>query len=175
MKLKHIVRFEPGYDCIEFKCAYESSRCIPGSGGSHGKHGLDIRFVAMGSAGAVQFVLYTGWLPQYTAPLSINSRWLDKKRYLTPIPADLGYHSMTPQYDEHSIASESCEFCGGKPCYYNGSALNASDAMYALVNGGDAALWKFLDGFYRCIFDGKEYPKPAEFKTTLRRLEVSAT
>ena len=67
---------------------------------------------------------------------------------------------------------DACEYCDGKPCYYDGSGLNANDAMYALVNGGDVALWSFLDAYYAHIFDGKDYPKPAEYPKPLRKEKI---
>ena len=86
------------------------------------------------------------------------------------MPADLGYHSKKPHYDGQQPTGENCEYCDGKPCYYDGSGLNANDAMYALVNGGDNALWAFLDGYYNYVFNGGEYPKPAEYKARPRNL-----
>ena len=85
------------------------------------------------------------------------------------VPFDLGYHSKTPMYDDHDSIVESCEFCDGQPCYYDGSGLNANDAMYALVNGGDEALWSFLDAYYNSVFFGGEYPQPAEYQKKPRQ------
>jgi hypothetical protein len=47
--------------------------------------------------------------------------------------------------------------------------LSAYDAMYALVNGGDTALWAFLDAYYETVFHGAAYPQPAEYKMPLRK------
>ena len=165
--MEHIIRFERGYDCIKFECVHGSKNCKPGSGGSHGIHGLNIRFISKGDAGAVQFLLYTGWTPQYAEESSIVFRSIrDCGRNM--MPADLGFHSKTKRYDDQEPVDSSCEFCDGQPCYYDGSGLNASDAMYALVNGGDAALWSFLDAYYQCVFNGGEYPKPAEYSMPMR-------
>ena len=170
--LEHIVRFERGYDCIRFECLHDSPGCRPGAGGSHGRHGMDIRFVAKGDAGAVQFVVSTGWLPQNAAPSSIGVRnvegWAGD---FGPYPADLGYHSKTPQYDGQGRMGEACEFADG-PCYYDGSGLNAIDGMYALVNGGDAALWAFLDAYYESVFHDAPYPAPAEYAHAPRAKEA---
>jgi hypothetical protein len=46
--------------------------------------------------------------------------------------------------------------------------LNAEDAMLALTNGGDKALWDFLDSYYDCVFNAADYPKPAEYLKPLR-------
>ena len=41
--------------------------------------------------------------------------------------------------------------------------MNASDAMYALVNGGDEGLWEFLETYYKSVFEDGEYPEPCEY------------
>jgi hypothetical protein len=112
----------------------------------------------------VQFLLYTHWLPQRSTPSAIGVRELalNCPVELGPLPADLGYHSKTPHYEGHTSMG-ACEFCDGQDCYYDGSGLNANDAMYALLNGGDDALWKFLDEYYRTVFEDAAYPTPAEY------------
>jgi hypothetical protein len=80
------------------------------------------------------------------------------------MPAELWYHAKQPQYEGQEPIDDCCEFCDGQPCYYEGSGLNANNAMYALVNGGGDALWAFLDAYYAATFDGGKYPAPAEFK-----------
>lgn len=89
-------------------------------------------------------------------------------KHVGPLPVDLGYHSKTPQFDGQSAISESCEILDGEPCYYDGSGLNAHDALHTLVNGGEDALWEFLDSYYDCVFGDAEYPKPAEYKMECR-------
>lgn len=165
--MKHIVKFESGYDCIAFNCIHKSKSCTPGKGGSHGRHGLSIRFVSKGAYGAVQFLLYTGWLPQKIQPSTIGYRKVDNWGSLIA-PADLGYHSITPQHSGQTTMTGSCEFCDGLPCYYDGSGLNANDAMYSLVNGGEDALWAFLDAYYNFIFSKEAYPVPFEYPTSVR-------
>lgn len=164
--MKHIVKFTNGHDCIRFKCINDSERCFPGSGGSHGVHGLNITFISKGSDGAVQFVLYTGWLPFYQKADNIGSRYYDIKA--SAMPADLGYHSKVPMYEGQSKVGESCEYCDGAPCYYDGSGLAAYDAFYTLVNGGDVALWKYLDKYYNARFKGGKYPEVTEYCKPLR-------
>lgn len=166
--MEHIVKFEVGHDCIRFECVNGSKNCKPGEGGSHGVHGLSIRFVTKGKDGAVQFLLHTGWLPQYAEPDNILFRDIRDWGSHT-IPVDLGYHSKTPRHKGQATIQDKCEFCDGQPCYYDGSGLNANDAMYALVNGGDKALWEFLDGYYAATFEGGKYPAPVEYKMPLRK------
>lgn len=168
MKLDRIVRFNAGSDCIRFECIYGSNQCIPGGGGSHGRHGLEIRFVVKGEEGAVQFLLFTGWMPQYAELNEISFRSVDDWGGKFMMPADLGYHSKTPLYADHTATHDACEFCDGQPCYYDGSGLNANDAMYALVNGGDDGLWKFLEEYYKFTFAEAPYPTPVEYSKPLR-------
>ncbi len=165
--MEHIVRFERGYDCVTFECVNGSERCQPGTGGSHGRIGLAIRFVAKGDAGAVQFLLWTGWLPQYAPPSNIGARYIREWNAGTLYPADLGIHAKVAQYEGQPFTTD-CEYCDGGRCHYDGSSLNASDAMYALVNGGDSALWAFLDAYYDTVFNGAAYPAPAEYERPLR-------
>jgi len=163
-KLERIVRFSAGHDCMRFECKLKSPRCMPGGGGSHSVHGVDAKFFVKGADGAVQFVLFTGWLPR--ASKQDEYGW---ESIGGALPADLGYHSKKPRYDGQTSIKEACEFCDGKPCYYDGSGLNAYGAMHALVNGGDAALWAFLEEYYAHVFHGKPYPKPVEYPTPLRK------
>ena len=163
MGLTHTVRFRQGYDCIRFECMRDSPACKPGSGGSHGRHGMTIYFAAQGEAGAVTFTLFTGWLPQYAQPSRIHYREVaDWGQHVQP--ANLGCHSRTPRHEGQEVSQRECEYCDGQPCYCDGSSLNANDAMYSLVNGGDEALWTFLDGYYRSVFEGADYPEPAEYR-----------
>ena len=162
--MEHIVNFRAGHDCIKFECKYDSERCFPGKGGSHGVHGLEIIFIVKGEKGAVQFLLFTGWLPQKTQTDTYAIRdWGNRM-----MPADLGYHAREPQYEGHRQATSSCEYCGGEPCYYDGSGLHASDALYALVNQGEEGLWKFLEAYYLAIFEGADYPALVEYPKSLR-------
>lgn len=172
-ELEHIIKIEAGHDCIKFECLHNSKKCIPGSVGSHGRSGLSIRFVSKGEKGAVQFLLHTDWIPQFTTRSKIGHldirEWASGLTLCYPLPADLGYHSKTPRYEDQKPISEECEFCDEQPCYYDGSSLNASDAMYTLINGGGEALWKFLDGYYDSVYNNGEYPNVKEYKMPLRK------
>ena len=169
-ELEQIVEFNQGHDCIKFECIHKSSDCKPNSGWSHGKHGLEIKFVVKGDKGAIQFLLYTGWIPQYSKRDSISGLYINNWGSFV-LPADLGYHSKEPMYEGQDTIVDSCVYCDGLPCYYDGSSLNASDAMYTLVNGGDKALWEFLKGFYNHIFYNGSYPKLAEYPMPIRSMK----
>ena len=168
-QLEHLVMFEAGHDCITFECKFNSKECKPGEGGSHGKHGLTIRFLVKGKEGVVQFVLYTGWLPRDKKGIGWTSPGM-ANRY--PMPADLGYHSRVPMFEGQGVASESCEYLDGAPCFYDGSTLSAIDAMYCLVNGGHEALWKFLDDYYAHVFFKQRWPDVISYPKPRRKEEV---
>lgn len=165
MSRTHIVKFNSGYDCVNFECVYNSERCYPGSGGSHGKHGLEIEFIVKGKKGAVWFVLYTGWFPQSISEEENSIVDWGRNKVL---PVDLGYHSKIPQYKGQEPTNQSCELCDGQMCFYDGSAINAQDAMYTLVNGGDVKLWEFLESYYNNIFNKAKYPALVKYAKPLR-------
>lgn len=168
MTLKRIISLKRGYDCLKFECITGSESCFPGSGGSHGVHGLSMRFVLKGPEGAVQFILYTGWLPQKVEADKLGMRFIGKWQSLSgPLPVDLGYHSRKPLYEGHSSMGP-CAYCDGEECFYDGSGLNAADAMYSLVNGGDEGLWTFLTAYYQHVFHDAAYPAVIEYPKPLR-------
>ena len=153
--LDHIIEWEPGYDCITFECKFDQNGCRPGEEGCHGRHAMTLRFVVKGPDGAVQFVLYTDWLPiPCGTKLLMNS--------VGTMPADLGVHSRKPLYENQTPIADECKYTEG-PCYYDGSGLNAYDAYAALVNQGIDALWTFLDGYYESAFRDTPYPTPPAY------------
>jgi len=170
-KLRREVKFVSGYDCIKFECKFNSDRCSPDSGGSHGLHGLEIKFYVHGKKGAVQFVLSTGWKPQYVEPDRIRylnlSGCFDNCNSLFPMATDLGYHSYKPHYKGQTPIRD-CEVLGGKDCYYAGSGLACNDAFYTLLNGGEEKLWEFLEQYYLCVFYNKDYPNVFEYPAKRR-------
>lgn len=155
------VKFISGYNCIDFPCKFDK-KCSPNN--SHGKHGLDILFLLYGDKGCVQFKFSTGYVPFHTKPDSIRFREIPKNTCadLYPLPVDLGYHSYEPHY-EGQTSTGKCDYLGGKDCYYDGSGLNANDAYYTLINGGEEELWKFLEKYYLCVFKDEEYPSVCEY------------
>ena len=101
--LKRLVNFEHGFDYRGDPDPKKSQ---------YGCHGLNIRFLVIGEKGAVQFLIYSMWLP------SMDLRHL-KKPSSGPMAADLGYHSRTPHYEGQSKRNP-CEYIPGG-CYYDGS------------------------------------------------------
>lgn len=126
---------------------------------NYGIHGCEMRFVLTGDKGAVQFVLYTNWqLPHVTEELVekgiTNPR--DLKYVLLPMPADLGYHSPKRRYKGQKVLTKSCPYLKGKPCYYDGSGLNAEPVYQVLLEKGSDGVWEELEKYYERIFgEGK--------------------
>lgn len=122
---------------------------------NYGIHGMELRFVLTGPAGAVQFVVYT------QIHLDIVARELWAKRdqpyaYETsrPMGADIGYHSPVPMYEGQTVQQDSCEYLDGRPCYYDGSGLRADEFMPEFLAGGSNAVWAMLGREYAGRFGG---------------------
>lgn len=102
-----------------------------------------------------------------------------------PMPADIGYHSPKPMYeDQEPMGSKKavytpreptednpmtqniefvdtgtftpCPYLDGRPCYYDGSTLNAERYYEILLREGSEGLWKALDAYYRETFESEE-------------------
>jgi len=108
---------------------------------NYGIHTVELRMLVLGPKGATQFLLYTGW------------HWLDSPnvRDLYPIPADLGYHSPTPQYEGQPDMD--CDLMPEGHCYYDGSALNARRVYERLLREGSDGVWAELEDYYRELFE----------------------
>lgn len=123
----------------EFTPAYDKRNPDPSQ--NYGIHCVDLRMILKGERGAVQFVLYTGWYPKH----------LQKEMPNGILPADLGYHSHKPMWDGQP-AQENCRYLDGKPCYYDGSGLNAERIFDILLEEGGEAVWKELEEYYIELF-----------------------
>lgn len=128
--LERIISFRPGYICEM------------GPQG-HGVHGMDLIFVVKGEKGAIQFLLFTGWMPNWTE--------YSQPQPYHPIPAELGVHSRAPLYESQAVICRPCQWLGGT-CYYLGSVLQAESAFKLFVKEGEEALWKHLEATYNDIF-----------------------
>lgn len=119
----------------------------------YGIHGMELRFVLIGSKGATQFLVYTNWvLPQNCKP------WdeMVKAHLLQPMPADVGYHAYVAQREGQQPISQSCEYLGGKPCYYDGSGLQAEELFDIFVAEGEDAVWAWLRKRYDRLTEPRE-------------------
>ena len=136
MKLKRDIVISPAYD---------KRSSIPGK--NYGIHNAEIRFLLTGPKGVVQFVASTGWdLPHVAQELEANHKYKSKAW-----GTDLGYHSRKPRY-EGQLAMGDCPYLGGKPCYYDGSTLNAELVFNLMVSEGHEAVWKRLEDYYNELF-----------------------
>lgn len=99
--------------------------------------GAVLGFYLKGVNGVIQFTAGTGWyLPQNR---SVPSK---------PMAYDLGYHSYIPRYQNQTMMTEKCEQLDGKPCYYDGSTLNAEPVFELLIAEGSGAVWRALENEY---------------------------
>ena len=140
---------------VEFNPAYDKRDSDPGK--NYGIHGVDLRMVLKGDKGAVQFVLYTNWHLPHVQDELIGKSVGEDATYLdmmfSPLPADLGYHSYKPMYEGQYQATESCEYLEGKPCYYDGSSLNAKRVYEVLLTEGSDGVWRELEEYYDYTFN----------------------
>jgi hypothetical protein len=92
-------------------------------------------------------VLYTGWhLPHVRD--EFKARGWDSE----PLPADVGYHSPVPMYEDQEPITKECEYLDGKPCYYDGSGLRADEVFDILATEGSDGVWRELEAFYLSTF-----------------------
>jgi hypothetical protein len=148
---------------VTFSPAWDKRNPIPNK--NYGIHGVDLRMVLKGDKGAVQFLLYTNWMlphveEELDTKLLVESRQgkLNKYSFSTihPMSADLGYHSPISQYEGQSIMSESCNCLDGKPCYYDGSGLDAERIYDVLLKEGSDGVWRELEDYYNMIFESED-------------------
>lgn len=140
---------------IEINPAYDKRNPKPSK--NYGVHGVDIRFILIGDKGATQFVLYTNWYLPHVTQEFLNKPILSKqdiKLFFLPMPADLGYHSKVPFYDDH-LHTEDCPYTGGD-CYYDGSTMAADRIYNVLLEEGADGVWKELEKHYKEIFETDE-------------------
>ncbi len=145
---------------VEFYPAFDKRDINPSK--NYGVCGVRLRMTLKGEKGAVQFVLNTNWHLPHVADetnhrtlMKANSDKLDEfslKCAYHPMPVDLGYHSPIPLYEGQSVVSESCEYLDGKPCYYDGSTLNAEKIYNVLLHEGSDGVWRELEDFYKKVF-----------------------
>lgn len=131
---------------IIFNPAYDKTHKDPKK--DYGIHGVDMMWYLKGELGAIQFVVYTNWhLPHVQK--NLDARIDDQFPHLCchPQPADVGYHSPTPQYEGQTLMIENCQVING-PCYYDSTCLQAQDIFNILVKEGGDAVWKEMEKFY---------------------------
>lgn len=165
--MKRIIRFEKGHNCRDFECTRDNEECHPDSLSYHGVSGMDVIFFLKGKDGAVQFKIDLGWIPYHNSERYQMPK--DEIPGLFPFPSDLGYHSYKPRFDGQEPITDACDVLDGKPCYYDGSGMNACKAFYTLVNAGEESLWDFLEQYYAHIFYGADFPKVCGYEKLRRK------
>lgn len=131
---ERILEMTPGYICQKT------------GGSSHGKHGMNLRFVYRKDGKAVQFLMFAmDWMP------GAGTRYGSQERLSGVMAADLGFHSPTPRYDGHESMGP-CEYLGGEPCYYDRSGLNAEPVLESFFIGGLPEVWGQLREYYDNVF-----------------------
>lgn len=137
---------------IQLRPAYDKRDSDPSK--NYGVHGVDLLFVLKGSKGAVQFLLYTNWHLSRVEEEFMN-KYSSYGQFWKPMPADLGYHSLKPLY-EGQISYDDCLWLDGKPCYYDGSGLNAERIWKVLLEEGSDGVWRELEEYYKSVFSEEE-------------------
>jgi hypothetical protein len=119
---------------------------------NHGIHGCTLIVGVRGPKGAVTFTLFTNWhLPNVMAEKMNRAYSSNELFLLLPMPADIGYHALEPQY-KGQTAKKNCEHLGGVPCYYDGSGLEAEKYFDILKEKGSDGLYEALEGYYNRRF-----------------------
>jgi len=137
---------------IIFRPAFDKRDPDPSK--NYGVHGVEVSFVLKGPKGVTHFLIITDWhLPhvQKEKDIVLKLRPFD----LQPMGADICYHSPKPLYKGQDVCTQNCEFLNGKPCYYDGTSLGASDFIPTFLAGGSDAAWKMLEARYHETFDKK--------------------
>lgn len=143
VELKRVIEWEPAFDKRD-----------PDPGKNHGVHGMEIRFLLKGPDLVVQFLISTNWQLEHVwreweVKEDFNPR-RDKYKHLLcrPMGADLGRHSTTPLYESERMVSKKCEYLDDRPCYYDGSGLNAEELLKKLIAEGEEPVWKRMTEAY---------------------------
>jgi hypothetical protein len=118
---------------------------------------VTVRFIVKGPWGATHFVIYTSWqLPKVQkelAKMAIKGSTIPTMTALEvlykPLPVDVGYHALSPQYQGQEQIE--CTILEGGKCYCDGSALRAQDVFNILLEKGSKGVWEYLEAEYRTL------------------------
>lgn len=142
---------------IDITPAYDKRDPEPSK--NYGIHGCDLRMILKGDKGAVQFIVFTNWhllhVTEEFVNKTIHKNVLDKYDIICsflPTPVDIGYHSPVPRYDGQDMVTDSCKYLDGRPCYYDGSGLEAERVYNILLKDGSDGVWAELERYYNDLF-----------------------
>jgi hypothetical protein len=135
-KYTRVIEFEVGFDHWTDKAKY---------GCDHGQHGMQMRFVLIGSEGAVQ------WLSGFQDMVPGNVDIIDNVKYRGTTGTvfsgwDLGYHWNTKQYD--GMSEFDCTYTESGHCYYDGSGIAGGNLVPIFLSEGPAGIWQQLEEYY---------------------------
>jgi hypothetical protein len=142
-ELERIFHVRPAYDCIGVQpCVHGSERCIPGTGGSHGRYNAEMHLTVRGLDAEVTLVIGTGWdLPTVPA---------HHRRGDYPVGRFVELHTALPRYDGQDRCQprpgDSCH--GWAACYVDAGYLMADEPTRLLVEQGSDAAWSWLETLY---------------------------
>ena len=122
---------------------------------NYGIHGVELYFYLIGKLGAIQFVIYTGWHLRHVQN-ELDSKPVDREfphLLCKPMPADIGYHSPKPMFEEQEPMSKKCHLLNGT-CYYDGSGLQVEDVFTILLEKGSDGVWEEMERRYKETFNG---------------------
>lgn len=128
---------------------------------NYGVSNVRLVFYLKGEKGAVQWMIGTEWgikpTREHLAQFGFN-KYDDPRQ---PKGWDLGYHAFEPQYEGQSVQADSCPVLDGKPCFYDGSVLDAELLVEGFLAEGTDWLWQRLAEVYRHQFEGGHWPSLA--------------
>lgn len=135
---RHETHTRPPFDCLRGACSAKGCSGRPrGDGRNHGI-GSEVR-------------TYATIAEHRTGPIAVTFQYstgtyhdLTPKPWPEPMAYDLGFHSSVALYPDQ-WPTDSCNWFGDAPCYYDGSGLAADPYLQVLTEHGEAALWDALD------------------------------
>ncbi len=137
-EFERIISFRPGFKCTKT------------GPNSHGRHCADLIFILKGVAGAIQFLIFTGWEEDSSIISSSSGPFISPNdKHMRVMPADIGCHSLMPLYDGQKPVDQKCPWVDYQPCYYDGSSLQAEEVYKILVKAGEEAMWSNMEDYYK--------------------------
>lgn len=117
-----------------------------GDGSNYGIHSMGIRFLLHGPAATVQFLMWTGLVPELV-PGPYGERWRSSE--FGVMAADLGYHADAAQYDGHEDWGRmKCDYRASGECFYDGSGLAAERLLGIALMDGHGGVFAALQDYY---------------------------
>jgi hypothetical protein len=141
--MERIVKVRAAYDCIGVQpCVHGSERCIPGSGGSHGRNSAELYMTVRGPDAEISLAVNTGWdLP--TVPDTARSS-------RSPSGMFVELHTARPRYEGQEgkppQADGSCK--DWDACYMDAGYTMSDTPTRLLVEKGSDAVWEWLEKLY---------------------------